>query len=143
MHPIGTCAKDVQFYCASCTYPAILYYPDVYLVIIESKTPPEAKSENNHCKVNIEPRHPEDEESEDHTMIVDETRTLLQDQRPKRISFSKLSPVVTPEDSNGGVTVSKIFFSKKCDLGRSYGLPQRLKSISFSKIFHRPPRHAI
>ena len=79
-------------------------------MIIESKAPPEAKSENgNHCKVNIEPRHPDDNEgSEDHTMIVDETKTLLQDQsRPKRISFSKLSPVVTPEDNGGSLTVSK------------------------------------
>ena len=85
-------------------------------MIIESKTPPEAKNENNHCKVNIEPRHPDDEESEDHTMVVDETKTLLQDQRPKRISFSKLSPVVTPEDNNGGLTVSK-------NLEKKYHLP--------------------
>ena len=96
-----------NIFAAYLDYLFVIFF-DVDLVIIESKAPPEAKSENgNHCKVNIEPRHPDDE-SEDHTMIVDETKTLLQDQsRPKRISFSKLSPVVTPEDNGGSLTVSK------------------------------------
>ena len=99
-----------NIFAAYLDYLFVIIFFDVDLVIIESKAPPEAKSENgNHCKVNIEPRHPDDnEESEDHTMIVDETKTLLQDQsRPKRISFSKLSPVVTPEDNGGSLTVSK------------------------------------
>ena len=109
-----------NIFAAYLDYLFVVIFYDVDLVIIESKAPPEAKSENgNHCKVNIEPRHPDDNEgSEDHTMIVDETKTLLQDQsRPKRISFSKLSPVVTPEDNNGGLTVSK-------NLEKKYHLPQ-------------------
>ena len=77
-------------------------------MIIETK-PPEANGDTTtsngngrHCKVNIEPRGPESEESAenavDHSMLIDETKTLLtQKERPKRISFSKLSPTVTPE----------------------------------------------
>ena len=53
--------------------------------------------------VNIER---ESEESEDHSMLVDETKTLLKE-RPKRISFSKLSPVVTPEDTKGEFPMGK------------------------------------
>ena len=78
-------------------------------MIIETK-PPEANgdttttSNGRHCKVNIEPRESEESEATaeavDHSVLIDETKTLLSQkaaERPKRISFSKLSPTVTPE----------------------------------------------
>ena len=61
--------------------------------------------------VNIER---ESEESEDHSVLVDETKTLLLKERPKRISFSKLSPVVTPEDTKGEFPIEKIVSLNLC-----------------------------
>ena len=115
-------------------------------MIIETK-PPEANGDTTtsngnggrHCKVNIEPRGPESEESAenavDHSMLIDETKTLLtQKERPKRISFSKLSPIVTPE---ADITKSSFAIAPRetASTGwlKSNSLEKQSVSVSFEK----------